>query len=131
MSNSVVPNADDQGDFDRLNSGIKKNNEADQRVEEAAKRGDLITLYRELQGEAAKTALRMFRKYNNSNKGDPRLLTEASREARQLTDRLLELIAAEGAAAQADEFLADIQRRVEATAPLLVEVAHPIAPASP
>lgn len=118
------------GDVSRINDAKARYKEQDNRVEEATKRDANLTLYRELQAEAAKTALRQYRRFNMTGKGNERLMIEASREARQLTDRLIELIAAEGAATQAEQFFAGLQDRVEALAPLLADSANPLA-ASP
>lgn len=114
------------GDLQRLLDGQKRARAQAARVEEAAMNDRPVDLYRELQSDAAKAALRAYRKYNQTGKLDPKL-TEVSREARQLTDRLIELIDREGASAQADAFFAEVFGRVESFAPGLAELAKPLA----
>jgi hypothetical protein len=113
------------GDLDRLLEGQKKARAQAARVEEAALNDRPIDLYRELQADAAKAALRAYRKYNQTGKLDPKL-TEVSREARQLTDRLIELIDREGVAAHAEAFFAEVFGRVESFAPGMAELAKPL-----
>lgn len=101
--------------------------ETQQRIEQLA-REDPTAVIRELFAEASKAAVEMYRKFNRSGRKESvRDLMDASREARQLADRLLDLIRAEGDAAQAQQFLATLHSRVEALAPLLADDARPLA----
>lgn len=88
---------------------------------------DPSAVIRVLFKESALAATEMYRRFNRSGRKDgARDLIDASREARQLADRLLALIEAEGSAAEAEQFLATVQARVEALAPRLADTAQPL-----
>jgi hypothetical protein len=87
---------------------------------------DPSTVIRKLFTASGKAALRLYEKYNTTGRGGDKFLIDASREARQLADRLFEIIQLEGSMARADDLLAEISDRVESLAPRLAESAQPI-----
>ena len=81
---------------------------------------------RRLFAAAARVAERAYDKASSTGKFDSHLI-DVSKEARQLADRCLEIIRAEGELAQADAILAEMDTRTEAIAAVLEESLRPAA----
>lgn len=91
---------------------IQRAREADKAMGDLA-RNDPERVQEELYAELSTAALRLTRKLNRAGGEPSRLLLEAWREVRQAGLVVLEIRKARGTAAEAEEFFADLDNRVD------------------
>jgi hypothetical protein len=103
---------------------LQEYHDQQRRVGDASDPDDVVE---ELFKEASKATLALIRKWNRSRKGEqlPRVIVDASRETRQLADAYYRILAARGAVAEAQQFFADLDARLQAGALDLDERTRP------
>lgn len=92
---------------------------------EASSTGNMLLAARRVHGKQLALAERLLDKALRARGEPPRILVEVSRELRQTSERLEDLIKTQSAAAEAEQFFADLDAHLAAAAPGLADGARP------